>query len=274
MERTITSDSYPYVTGMGFRNRSHMIFDEFQQDSPDIITDDGQIIFIKTDMVPYFFNFVMPQIRNNVIILTHNSALGINERYIGFLNNNKVICWYAQNANFDHPRLFSIPLGIANLRWTHGDIAKIDKVNEMQLQKKNLVYMNFDLQTNISERTKVYDMFVDKDYVLKGSKKSFEEYLNDLARCKFTLSPPGAGIDCHRIWESIAVGTIPIVENCHNISFHTKMPILVIDDWRCLSQEFLEHKYYFLCSELYNKSPLYLDYWIQKIGLKNVTRQI
>ena len=251
-----------------------MIFDEFQQDSPDIITDDGQIIFIKTDMVPYFFNFVMPQIRNNVIILTHNSALGINERYIGFLNNNKVICWYAQNANFDHPRLFSIPLGIANLRWTHGDIAKIDKVNEMQLQKKNLVYMNFDLQTNISERTKVYDMFVDKDYVLKGSKKSFEEYLNDLARCKFTLSPPGAGIDCHRIWESIAVGTIPIVENCHNISFHTKMPILVIDDWRCLSQEFLEHKYYFLCSELYNKSPLYLDYWIQKIGLKNVTRQI
>ena len=265
---------HDYIIGIPFRNRSHMIFDEFQQDSPDIITDDGQIIFIKTDMVPYFFNFVMPQIRNNVIILTHNSALGINERYIGFLNNNKVICWYAQNANFDHPRLFSIPLGIANLRWTHGDIAKIDKVNEMQLQKKNLVYMNFDLQTNISERTKVYDMFVDKDYVLKGSKKSFEEYLNDLARCKFTLSPPGAGIDCHRIWESIAVGTIPIVENCHNISFHTKMPILVIDDWRCLSQEFLEHKHYFLCSELYNKSPLYLDYWIQKIGLKNVTRQI
>ena len=273
MERTITSDSYPYVTGMGFRNRSHMIFDEFQQDSPDVITDDGQIIFIKTDMVPYFFNFVMPKIKNNVVILTHNSALGIDERYINFLNNSKVVCWYAQNANFDHPKLFSIPLGIANLRWPHGDITKIDKVNKMQLQKKHLVYMNFDLQTNVSERTKVFNMFNQKDFVLKGQKKPFLEYLEDLASCKYTLSPPGAGIDCHRIWESIAVGTIPIVQNCHNISFHTKMPILVIDDWRCLTQEFLEDKYYFLCSELYNNSPLYLDYWITKIGLKKNAKQ-
>ena len=273
MERTITSDSYPYVTGMGFRNRSHMIFDEFQQDSVDSITADGQVIFIKTDMVPYFFNFVMPQIKNNVVILTHNSALGIDERYRNFLDNKKVICWYAQNANFHHPKLFSIPLGIANLRWPHGDITKIDEVNKMQLEKNHLVYMNFDLQTNITERSKVFNMFNQQDFVLKGQKKPFMEYLKDLASCKYTLSPPGAGIDCHRIWESIAVGTIPIVQDCHNISFHTKMPILIINDWRYLTKEFLQDKYYFLRSELYDNSPLYLDYWIDKIGLKKNANQ-
>lgn len=268
MDKITTSDSYPYVTGMGFRNRSHMIFDEFHQDSPDKITEDGQTIFVKTDMVPYFFNFVMPQIKNSVIILTHNSALGIDRRYINFLNNEKVISWYAQNANFDHPKLFSIPLGIANLRWPHGDISKIDMVNQMQLEKKHLVYMNFDLQTNFGERAKVFNMFNEKSFVLKGDKKPFLEYLKDLASCKYTLSPPGAGIDCHRIWESIAVGTIPIVQNCHNISFHTSMPILIVDDWKHLTEQLLDDKYYFLNSELYSKSALYLDHWINKIGLK------
>mgnify|MGYP003121589988 FL=1 len=273
MKKTITSDSYPYVTGMGFRNRSHMIFDEFQQDSPDKITEDGQVVFVKTDLIPYFFNSVMPQIKNDVIILTHNSALGIDQRYEDFLNNRKVLSWYAQNANFAHPKLFSIPLGIANLRWPHGDISKIDEVNDMNLQKKHLVYMNFDLQTNVVERTKVFNMFNEKNYVLKGQKKPFMDYLKDLASCKYTLSPPGAGIDCHRIWESIAVGTIPIVQNCHNISFHTKLPILIIDDWRCLTESFLEDKYDFLKSSLYSSSGLYLDHWINKIGLKKNAKE-
>jgi len=273
MERTITSDSYPYVTGMGFRNRSHMIFDEFVQESPDKITDDGQVVFIKTDLVPYFFDVVMPQINYKVVILTHNSALGIDQRYVHFLNNKKVISWYAQNANFEHPKLSSIPLGIANLRWPHGDISKIDKVKQMKLEKQHLVYMNFDLKTNIGERTKVFNMFNKQKFVLKGDKKPFVEYLQDLATCKYTLSPPGAGIDCHRIWESIAVGTIPIVQNCHNISFHTKMPILIIDDWAQLTEDFLKDKYYFLCSELYSSSGLYLDHWINKIGLKKNAKQ-
>ncbi len=112
-----TSDSYPYVTGMGFRNRSHLVFDEFRQDTADNITQDGQIVFIKTDFVPIFFMNVMPKIRNNVKIITHNSALGIDLNYLQFLDNKRVINWYAQNANIRHEKLISIPLGLANKRW-------------------------------------------------------------------------------------------------------------------------------------------------------------
>ena len=175
--------------------------------------------------------------------------------------------WYAQNANTPHEKLESIPLGIANRRWPHGDIDLIESTKAKMTDKKHLVYMNFDIKTNVSDRSVVYDIFKDKDCVLKGEKKPFKDYLSDLSISKYCISPPGAGIDCHRIWESIAIGTIPIVERCHNVSFHAKMPIMIIDDWDTVTKEELEHKYDFYNSIMYDKAPLYLDYWIKKIGL-------
>ena len=39
------------------------------------------------------------------------------------------------------------------------------------------------------------------------------EYLKELSKYKFSLCPPGNGLDTHRVWESLLVGTIPIVED-------------------------------------------------------------
>ena len=268
MTKDPTIDSHPYVTGMGFRNRCHMIFDEYHKDDPSKITADGQIVHVKTDYVPYFFSHVLPLIKHRIVLLTHNSSYGIDASYSSFLNNDKILRWYAQNANFHHDKLTSIPLGIANRRWPHGNIDLIEAANNSPIDKEYLLYMNFDINTNVKERSAVFNAFEGKDFVLNAERKPFEDYLKDLRASKYCLSPPGAGIDCHRIWESIAVGTIPIVESCHNVLFHSKMPIMIINDWSEVTEDYLEHKYEFFQSSLYDKSPLYLDYWIKKIGLK------
>ena len=262
-----TSDSYPYVTGMGFRNRSHFIFDEFRQDGADNITHDGQVVFIKTDLVPMFFANVMPKVKHSVKIITHNSAIGIDLNHLQFLDNRMVDYWYAQNANIRHEKLISIPLGLANKRWEHGNINDIENVMQSCTEKQHLVYMNFDIKTNSSERLKVHSSFAKKDFVYSAPAKPFVEYLKDLKSSKFSLSPQGMGVDCHRIWESILVGTIPIVKDCQNISFYKDMPILVIDDWNDVSQTFLEKEYENITSA-WDDSKLFIDYWIEKIGLK------
>ena len=56
----LTQDSYPYITGMGIRNRCHMIFDEFRKDEANKIKYDGQVICINTDLEPMFFSDIMP----------------------------------------------------------------------------------------------------------------------------------------------------------------------------------------------------------------------
>ena len=160
IDKDILRDSYPYVTGMGFRKRSHMIFDEFQKDNPDKINKNGQVVFIKTDYVLEFFSKVLPLIDYQIKIITHNSSYGIDSSYSKFLNNKKVIHWYAQNANFEHKKLTSIPLGIANRRWPHGNIDVIDNINKLDVERSHLVYMNFDVNTNLKERSVVYNNFI------------------------------------------------------------------------------------------------------------------
>ena len=266
MSETKTADSYPYVTGMGFRNRSHMVVDEFRQDPPHTISERGQVVFVKTDLTPQFMQYILPSIAHPITLITHNSALGINSDYVQFLDNPKILNWYAQNANIFHPKLRSIPLGIANQHWPHGNITEIENVRHKNLAREHLVYMNFDISTNSTKRSSVYEMFRGKEYVKHAHRKPFSEYLHDLATSKYSLSPPGAGIDCHRIWESIAVETIPIVEACHNITFYKDMPILIVDEWETITEEFLNQKYEEILSKS-NRSLMFLDSWIEKVGL-------
>jgi hypothetical protein len=272
MNNTITADSYPYVTGMGFRNRAHLIYDEFQKDASSNITRDGQVVFIKTDFVSEFFAFILPTINYNITIITHNSDFNITTNYIQYIDNPKVISWYAQNVDVQHPKLKSIPLGIGNRRWQHGNIEELEEVKAQTLDKQHLVYMNFNANTNSGKRNMVASLFSNANYVYTAANKSFVNYLIDLKSSKYAISPQGNGIDCHRTWEALLMGSIPIVKNCNNISFYTNLPILIIDNWATITEEFLEEKYNSFSFN--NIEHMFIDYWIKEIGLLRETRNI
>jgi hypothetical protein len=50
---------------------------------------------------------------------------------------------------------------------------------------------------------------------------------------RFVLSPPGNGNDCHRTWEALYLGAIPIVQaGSLAPSICEQLPILVLSDMR------------------------------------------
>ena len=71
---------------------------------------------------------------------------------------------------------------------------------------------------------------------------SFVDYLKHYNEYKFTVSPLGNGVDCHRTWESLLFGTIPIVKKgpldylyaCYDY------PIVIVNDWNEIHAENLE----------------------------------
>ena len=79
----------------------------------------------------------------------------------------------------------------------------------------------------------------------------------------FVISPPGNGIDCHRIWECLYLGAIPVVKNNIAFSQFSHLPILWIDSWEEVTIPFLESK----ISHITNKVIQELDikYWYNKI---------
>lgn len=65
-----------------------------------------------------------------------------------------------------------------------------------------------------------------------SEKLPFKDYLTELAKSYFVISPNGNGIDCHKTWEALYLKTIPIVTKSINIDYYKNYPILIIENWR------------------------------------------
>jgi hypothetical protein len=235
--------SYPYLTGNGFSVQCQYVwnYDGFK------INPNYKFlnwVYVKTDHIHDFFNTV--KLKEPFVLLTGNSDLSINESHLKFINDSRVLFWFGQNVEIEHPKVKTIPIGIANYGYPFADINILNKVRSQNNNKTNMFYCNFTVDTNKAEReyclqqTKI--QLVDHKnggwdgvYGCHGMStkvaNTFEEYLTDISRSYFCISPKGNGSDCHRTWEALYVKTIPIVTKTIIAKQHLDFPILILDDW-------------------------------------------
>ena len=87
-----------------------------------------------------------------------------------------------------------------------------------------------------------------------------------MAPCKFTLSPEGDMHDCYRHWEAILIGVIPIIQKTSMNELFNDLPVLLIDEWDQITEQFLQQKYEEISSKNYNLEKLYMKFWIDMIN--------
>ena len=103
--------SYPLVTGDGFRDFSDFIYDETDRSFDPTKVSRGDVIFVKTDFIREFFTQIHPKIPNPYIIISHNSAYPNPGSCKEFLDDPKILAWFAQNTEgCIHKKLIPIPL--------------------------------------------------------------------------------------------------------------------------------------------------------------------
>lgn len=145
------------------------------------------------------------------------------------------------------PLVQPIPLGFVDSH-LHKDKAHplFESIAARKLEKKHLLFMNFMIhfRGNDPKRVPCRDTFHGKPWVLeKPSGLSPPETYELTAKSKYVLSPKGAGIDCHRTYESIYLDAIPIVESSELNYLYRKMPILIVDKWSEITEEYLINNY-------------------------------
>ena len=92
--------------------------------------------------------------------------------------------------------------------------------------------------------------------------RSFSAFLDDLRRSKFVASPRGAGEDCHRTWEALLLGAIPIVKSSSLDCLFEGLNVLIIKDWDQIPEtEELERIYEEMQQRKTNREKLYFPYW-------------
>lgn len=277
---TTRAPSYPYISGDTFRHFSPFRLDQWADFKPEDVTTPS-IIFVKSDWhnpnyyrMDYLTDFIKkyhPRIPSRYILITHNGDRPTPDEFIEFLDDPKLIHWYGQNPTItSHPKFTAIPIGIANQYWPHGNPKIFDQIiQETKNQpKKYLLYLNFDIDNNPAKRGLVWNIFKNKSFVHAESKIPHSEYLHQLARSKFVICPEGNGLDCHRTWEALLFGCIPVLKHSPLDSMLADLPVLIINDWWEVTEELLNRTWEEFQTRTFNTAKIYVDYWKQDIFKK------
>jgi hypothetical protein len=144
---------------------------------------------------------------------------------------------YSVNWLGDRGIATPIPIGLEN--WSilrngvPGDFQKvIAKGLTPALERSVKILSSFSIQTNLDERSKALEFARNsKDVLQMPAFTSPAKYRDLVANSRFLLSPPGNGVDCHRTWEAIYLGAIPIVLKKFWPFQHLDLPVLIVNDW-------------------------------------------
>lgn len=171
--------------------------------------------------------------QNDFVLITHNSDGEIRQSadVITILNCDKLLKWFGQNICFEHPKLCLLPIGLANSQWPHGNLYAFHNIRFSSMNKTNLVYFNFNIQTNKTKRQPCYDILKNKLEWLETIDP--DEHHKRLSKYQFCICPDGNGIDTHRLWECLYLHVVPVVvKNEFTILLAAKnIPLYVLDSW-------------------------------------------
>ena len=183
--------------------------------------------FVKTDYLFTVFADLDPEDTSRFCLISGSSDITIDENYRSIAENPRVVKWLAPNATLRHPKVVPIGLGIENA----GDPGSDEKqyLKRRWDPKTEEVYAAYTPDTNFQAREEC--LRYTKKTILP--RRPFPQYVEELAAHRFCLCPRGNGLDTHRVWEALAVRTVPIVTRSPMAELHlaAKYPIFMLNSW-------------------------------------------
>jgi hypothetical protein len=249
---------------------------------------DNMSIYVITNTLSYFVSNIIPHINKKFILVSGASTKtspveALNQKQFFYLINNKfLIHWCSQNntiQNFN--KIIQIPLGLdyhtisnnPNHNWRDKNegflpyeqeliLINISKLTKPFYDRKIKIFVNYDTNNDQFKQR--------KESLMKISKNIMDINLNKMKRTKtwqitteyaFVLSPYGNGMDCHRTWEALILGSIPIICSKEFKKMFEDLPVLNVNDWKDVNQSLLDKTIEEFKNRSFNYDKLTLQYW-------------
>jgi hypothetical protein len=206
------------------------------------------------------------------------------EKANSILNSPNLIHWYSQNLNYlANTKLSSIPIGLdyhtlANGKydsWGKQESSKKQEDFILRLEKKPFeqrelkLYINFNNsihgkygkkdRKDALEQIPKNLQFIEQKSILRN------ETWENMCKYSFVVSPHGNGLDCHRTWEALVLGCIPVVKASSLNILYENLPVLIVNNWYDVNEELLKNTIEEFKIKTFNYEKLKLEYWINKI---------
>jgi hypothetical protein len=262
--------STPYISGDGFRSIAQHVFDRTSRTLSGVEVKEGDIVFVGDSLIEQFIEKVHPHITCQYTLITHIGDAKITKALFDQVES-KLIKWYGINLEYTHPKIVPIPLGIENKHYyVNGITAIFNYVRKKHPEKKNKIFYGFTVAANPAERgAALKNIQANSNGETLMLWRGFFFYLLILNTYKLVLSPPGSSEEGHRTWDTMYIGSVPIVKSSYTTEYFKKngVPLITVQDWSELQKfgaAFIQAEYEKTVVSG-NQATLALDYWVQKI---------
>jgi hypothetical protein len=260
--------SRPFISGDSFRALAARRFEAGASFDPQSIKT-GDLVFVEASQLDRFMAECLPAIENQFVLISHNGDRNIGPDLTPMAEDARVARWFAQNVGIRHPKLEPIPIGLENRH--HHDKGITGDFRLLMRQaptRSNRILYGFDENTNRKERGEALEALRASPVAEELGWVNGRKYRMRLSRYAFVASPPGNGIDCHRTWEALYLGVLPIVRRSPLFDSLEGFPGIAVEDWLelvSIDEAFLRRAFAEGSKRLAGFRPLWMPYWVERI---------
>ena len=235
---------------------------------------EGSIVWIKADWFLAFVQDVLPRVKVPFILIVGATDATFYQDYpekqalIKAIESPLLIHLFIQNCAYTHKKITQIPIGIdlhTSVYWPerHGSnktLLPMQQLKELESICSSLkptedrpIKSICDFAFNDSmhgkyqrhldfheDRKTIWSILATKGFATHLSQKVSRKELWQLkGGCAFDISPPGNGVDCHRTWESLALGCIVIIKDSFLNPLFEDLPVVIVKSWSDISEQSL-----------------------------------
>lgn len=265
----ITNFQKEFICGRKFQDISDFVIDANRHpDYHKIGTLKNATIWCKIDFVEELFKRIRGN-KDNYILITFNGDYPVDAEKFR-LKPPCIKKWFAQNVDFSNKDLIPLPIGMENdcgpskgPNTDHKIIEKYLPPNDI-VKSLDKIYCNF-LIRHWEPRRKILDALIKNNVAFLDERVNYETYCINMAKHRFIASPRGNGRDCHRTWEALYLGCIPVVEKHLMYDSYPDLPIVQIERWEDVNRRWMDDQYEKFFNRKFNYDQLKISYWFDRI---------
>jgi hypothetical protein len=245
---------------------------------------------------------VLPSISVPFKLITNNSDYTLPKDFPYeseiILQHPLLIHWFAQNCILEHPKLTRVPIGLdyhslhihpPKLKFgirkpemhpfgwgekkpalkQEQELLSIRNSGPSFSNRKVMCYANFHFAMTMgyakSDRPDALNTIPKELVFYEPAKVTRDICWKNMVQHAFVVSPHGNGLDCHRTWEALALGCIPIVKSSGIDQLFNELPVWIVQNWNEVTLENVKQKVNEFKNKTFNHEKLTLGYWKSKI---------
>lgn len=235
---------------------------------------DNDTLFVCESEIEEFTRTFLPHIRTSFVIISNRAYPKVNmHTHIldtiapKIIENDYLLHWFAVNVGNstggyqNHHLVSPFPLGLKPgmggksqqrkpIRYFRKALLETFNNDESKINKTNPIFAGYISRTHPSRKK-----------IPSGKELIYESYLKELKKSSYIISPNGIFPDCHRHYEAIGLGVIPITGMNPQIGSHLREGHIIYEnnDWNLSS---LESKLAFPAPKV-NRNMVFEEYWME-----------